>query len=64
MTTTTLKNEIRRLAHKSVHEALEAEMARIRGMLLPLVSKKEQREIEKLYKKPSHRAERSIRTRF
>ncbi len=48
-----LKNEIRMLVRQSVQETVEAEMARIRATLLPLVAKKEQRDIETRYKKPS-----------
>ncbi len=57
--TTALKNQIRVLARDSVREAIEAEFSGIRASLLPPVSTKEQREIEKLYKKP---ARRSVRT--
>lgn len=62
--TTALKSEIKRLARKSVQEAVEAEMMRIRASLLPLVSTKEQRAIEKAYKKPSRRVVQTIRARF
>lgn len=56
-----LENEIRILARNNVREAIEAEMSRVRALLLPLVSKKEQRNIERLYKKPSRRSVRTLR---
>lgn len=59
--TTLAKNEIRTLARESVREAIEAEIARIRVSLLPFVSKNEQKNIEKLYKKPSRRFVRTLR---
>lgn len=59
--TTMLKNEIRMLARNSVREAIEAEMSRVRASLFPLVSKKEQKDVEKLYKKPSRRFVRTLR---
>ncbi len=58
---TMLENEIRILARNNVREAIEAEMSRVRALLLPLVSKKEQRNIERLYKKPSRRSVRTLR---
>ena len=62
--TTALKNEIKRLARESVREVLDIEMMRLRASLLPSVSKKEQQGINKLYKKPSGRAVRTIRVRI
>ena len=57
--TIVLKNQIRVLARDSVREAIEAEFSGIRASLLPVASKKEQKNIEKLYRKPSRR---SVRT--
>lgn len=59
--TTLVKNEIRMLARKSVQEAITAEMSRIRGTFVLSVSKKEQNDIEKLYKKPSQQFVRMLR---
>ena len=59
--TTALKSEIRHLARESVREALESEMTKIRVSLTSLISHKEQLDIEKLYKKPSNRAVRTLR---
>ncbi len=54
--TTALKNEIKRLARQSVREALAEEVFRLNTLRLPRVSAKEQKQIEKLYKKPSRRS--------
>ncbi len=59
--TTALKHEIKRLARESVRKVLTTEMMRLRASLLATVSKKEQRNIDTLYKKPSGKAVRSVR---
>jgi hypothetical protein len=60
--TTGLKNEIKKLARESVREALQEELTLLRALHVPLVSKKEQQNIEKLYKKaPSRQAARRVR---
>ena len=61
---TALKNQIKELARESVREALLEEMTHLRALHLPRISKKEQKNIEKLYKKPSQRAVRSVRVRI
>ncbi|MCR4275782.1 MAG: hypothetical protein NUV90_00120 [Candidatus Parcubacteria bacterium] len=60
---TALKNEIKKLARESVREALQEELTLLRILHLPLVSKKEQQNINKLYKAPSRRAVRSVYVR-
>ncbi|MDP2651530.1 MAG: hypothetical protein Q8O94_00125 [bacterium] len=55
-------NKIRSLVHESVREEFSARMMEMRAFLLPLVSKSEATNIKKLYKKPSNRAARTIRT--
>lgn len=62
--TTALKNQIRVLARDSVREAIEAEFSGIRASLLSVVSKREQKDIEKLYRKPSRRSVRTLRIRI
>ena len=57
---TALKDEIKKLARESVHEALQEELTLLRILHLPLVSKKEQQDINKLYKTPSRSAVRSV----
>ena len=62
--TTALKNQIKELARRSVREALTEELMKARAGILPFISTKEQKEIEKLYKKPSHHVVRMVRTRI
>ena len=62
--TIALKNEIKRIARQSVREALAEEFAKARAFSLPNVSIKEQKEIEKLYRGPLHRAIRTIKVRI
>ena len=62
--TTALKSEIKKLARASVREVLASEMMRLRASLLATVSHKEQKNIEKLYKKPSGKGVRSVRVRI
>jgi len=62
--TTALKDEIKRLAREGVREVIDTEMMRLRASLLLSVSQKEQKNIEKLYKKPSRQAVRTIRVRI
>ena len=56
---TTLKNEIKKIARDSVREALRHELTLLRVLHLPMISNKEQKNIEKLYKTPSRYAVRS-----
>jgi hypothetical protein len=62
--TTELKKEIQKLARESVREALQNEFNLISMLDVPLASPKEQQEIEKLYKKPSRKGVRTLRTRI
>jgi len=64
MTTATLKRNITKMARESVHDALRAEMMRVRAAMLPPVSVAEQREIVKKYKKPLRRIARSVNVCF
>jgi hypothetical protein len=41
------------LIKESVKEVLEQEMMRLRALMLPYVSKAEQKDIERRYKKPT-----------
>jgi len=56
------KKDLKILIKESVKEVLEQEMIRLRALILPYVSKAEQKDIERRYKKPIHRAVR--RTSF
>ena len=61
--TTALKKEIQKMARESVREALQEEFDLMSVFDVPLISSTEQREIEKLYKRPSRRSVRTLRTR-
>lgn len=53
MTTITLtKKEIKSIIKESIKEVLETEIMKLRALGVPEVSQKEQKEIEKLYKRP------------
>jgi len=62
--TTALKKEIQKMARESVREALQEEFDLMSMFDIPLASSTEQREIEKLYKKPSRRSMRTLRTQI
>lgn len=64
MTTAALKQNIAKMARKSVREALRAELMHLRASALPLVSISEQQEITRKYKKPLRAVARSVRVRF
>lgn len=56
MTTITIpKKELKTVVKESVREVLSQELMRLRALLLPSVSKKEQNAIEKLYGEPVHK---------
>jgi hypothetical protein len=56
------KKDLKILIKESVKEVLEQEIMKLRALMLPYVSKAEQKDIERRYKKPIHRAVR--RTSF
>lgn len=58
--TTALKKEIKKLAREMFREVLQEELMKKRGLSLLAVSDKEQREIERIYKRPSSRAARTV----
>lgn len=63
--TVALKKEIEKIARQSVRKALQKEFNLVSMFDIPTVSSKEQREIERLYKKgPSRRGVRTLRTRI
>lgn len=65
MTTITIpKKELKTAVKESVREVLSQEFMKLRALLLPLVSKKEQKDIEKLYSKPSRKTAKSIEVRI
>ena len=61
MTTITIpKKELKTIIKESIREILEQESMKFRALFIPLVSQKEQRDIEKRYGKPSRRIAKSI----
>ncbi len=60
--TTALKKQIQKMARESVREAIQKEFDLMSVFDIPIVSSTEQREIERLYKKPSRRGVRTLRT--
>lgn len=59
MTTQLTEKKLKTLVRESVAEALDFRLMRLSSVLLPYVSKKEQKEIERLYKKPARKAAKS-----
>lgn len=47
------KKELKTAVRESVREVFNQELMKLRALLLPLISKKEQKDIEKRYGKPS-----------
>lgn len=62
--TTAVKKELKKLARESFREVLQEELMKQRGLSVLAVSEKEQRGINKLYKKPSGRAVRATHVRI
>lgn len=62
--TTAVKKELKRLARETFREVLQEELMKQRGLNLPTVSDKEQKGINRLYKKPSGQAVRATHVRI
>jgi hypothetical protein len=60
MQTVLTKKEIKAVVKESVREVLSQELMKFRALLLPKVSEKEQKDIEKLYGKPIRKAAKTI----
>jgi len=61
MTTITIpKKELKTIVKESIREILEQESMKFRALFMPLVSQKEQRDIEKRYGKPLRKIAKSI----
>lgn len=58
---TLTESKLRNLFRETFKEVLLIEFMKLRADLLPFVSEKEQKEIEKLYGKPTHRAGKTIK---
>jgi len=54
------KKELKTIVKESIREILEQESMKFRALFMPLVSQKEQRDIEKRYGKPSRKIAKSI----
>ncbi len=60
-TVTLVKKELRAVVKESVHEAVAQELAAFRALLIPYVSKSEQKDIERLYGKPVRSVGKTVR---
>lgn len=58
------KKEFETVIKESVREVLEQELMEFRALLLPFVSKKEQKNIEKLYGRPSRKIAKSVQIKI
>lgn len=58
-TIVTSKKELKTAIKESVREVLDQEFMKMRAVLLPFVSEKEQKDIERLYGKPSRKVTKS-----
>lgn len=59
-TITIPKKELKTAVKESVREVLEQELMKFRALLLPAVSQKEQKDIERRYSKPTRQISKSI----
>ena len=54
------KKELKTIVKESIREILEQESMKFRALFMPLVSQKEQRDIEKRYGRPSRKVAKSM----
>jgi len=54
------KRELKAAVKESVREVLSEELMDLRALLLPLASRSEQKDIEKRYRRPSHKPVKSL----
>lgn len=59
MTTKLSEKQLKVLVKESVREVIDAEVMKLRATFIPFVGQREQKEIERLYKKPSRRLGKS-----
>lgn len=59
MTTQLTERKLKTLVKESVEEVFDSKLMRLSSVLLPYVSKGEQKEIERLYKKPTREVAKS-----
>jgi hypothetical protein len=61
MTTITIpEKKLKTIVKESLREILEQELMKFRALFTPVVSQKEQKDIEKRYGKPSRKTAKSI----
>jgi len=58
---TITESKLRNLFQETLKEVLALEFMKLRADLLPFVSDREQKEIEKLYKKPTGKIAKSVK---
>jgi hypothetical protein len=63
-TITIPKKELKTIVKESVREIFEQESMKLRSLLLPLVSRKEQKDIEKRYGRSSRKTAKSIEVKI
>lgn len=54
------KEELKTVVKESVREVLTQELMKFRALLVPSVSEREQKDIEKLYGKPSRKTAKAV----
>ncbi len=54
------EQKLKHIVKESVREALSTELMKLRALAVPEVFNKEQRNIDRLYKKPSRRAAKTV----
>lgn len=59
-TATLTEKKLKSIVKEGVREILEQELMRLRALALPEISKREQKDIENRYGKPSKKAAKSI----
>lgn len=63
-TITINEKELKTVVKESVREVLAQELMKLRALALPDISDKEQKEIEKLYGKPTRRIAKSVKIKL
>ena len=58
------RRQFKLLIKESVKEAFNTELMKIKALLLPHVSQKEQREIERLYEKPTREISKTYKIKL
>lgn len=59
-TITTPKKELKIMIKESLREVFSQELMQFRALILPFVSPKEQKDIERRYKKPSRKVAKTL----